>query len=231
MERRAFVALIGAGLAMCTIPSSRTADEPYPHCRGAHGTCERMGKLRLAPRLSSKASQSGDGSSVKISVSSIDLPGADAARIMSFSEELVALNPDVIIGHSTPVVAALHQTTQKIPIVFVVVGDPVGSGFVESIARPDGNITGFSVMWPTITGKYLSILRELKPELNRVALCITPNPGPSRVEALAMATFTEFAEGLPCDPVVAEVQNTARNRKAMTDLGGIPGSALIVMPG
>ena len=89
--------------------------------------------------------------------------------IHSFAKELVALHPDVIIGHSTPVVAALLQATLTIPIVFVVVSDPVGSGFVASLARPGGNVTGFTNLQPTITGKYLSILRILKSQLRRVA--------------------------------------------------------------
>jgi putative ABC transport system substrate-binding protein len=76
----------------------------------------------------------------------------DLERMLSLSKEIVGLHPDVIIGHSTPVVAALLKTTRTIPIVFVAVGDPVGSGFVASIARPGGNITGFSVLQPSITG-------------------------------------------------------------------------------
>ncbi len=104
--------------------------------------------------------------------------GSNAENILSLAKELVALHPDVIIGHSTPVVAALHQATQTIPIVFVVVGDPVGSGFVASVARPGGNITGFTVLQRTMTGKYLSILRELKPQLTRVALMYNPESAP-----------------------------------------------------
>lgn len=102
----------------------------------------------------------------------------DAERMLSLSKELVALHPDVIIGHSTPVVAALLQVTQAIPIVFVVVTDPVGSGFVTSLARPSGNVTGFTNLQPTITGKYLSILRELNSQLSRVALMYNPDLSP-----------------------------------------------------
>jgi putative tryptophan/tyrosine transport system substrate-binding protein len=162
--------------------------------------------------------------------------GADAERMLSLAKELVALHPDVIIGHSTPVVAALHQVTRTIPIVFVVVGDPIGSGFVSSIARPGGNITGFSVMWPTITGKYLSILRGLKPDINRVALMFNEESLPHGGSlpsggAIAMRTFMDSAKEFHVAPIVAQVHNSDEIATTMADLGGAPGSALIVMPG
>src|SRR5580692_9877354 len=91
-----------------------------------------------------------------------------------FAKELAGLHPDVIIGHSTPVVAALLQATLTIPIVFVVVSDPIGSGFVTSLAHPGGNVTGFINLETTITGKYLSILRELNSQLTRVCLMYNP---------------------------------------------------------
>jgi putative ABC transport system substrate-binding protein len=156
--------------------------------------------------------------------------GADHERMRNLSSELVGLQPEVIIGHSTPVVTALHQATQAIPIVFVVVGDPVGSGFVARMARPGGNITGFSVMWPTITGKYLSILRALKPELSHVALMYNIKSGPSTWE-LAARTFTESAKSFHVTPVMVQVDSPAGVETAMAELAAAPGSALIVMPG
>ena len=133
-----------------------------------------MRKLRPAPKSSSKASQKRDGSSVKTSTSNIDLLRATLIACIALSKELVALHPDVIIGHSTPVVAALLKATHTIPIVFVVVADPVGSGFVASLARPGGNVTGFTNLLPTITGKYLSILRDLEPQSGPRGLMYNP---------------------------------------------------------
>ncbi len=148
--------------------------------------------------------------------------GGDAERMLSLSKELVALHPDVIIGHSTPVVAALHQVTQTIPIVFVVVADPVGSGFVTSIARPGGNITGFTVLQPTITGKYLSILRELKPQLTRVGLMYNPESVPGG-GAFLYASFMESAKEFHVTPIAAEVHSPADIETAMADLGSRAG--------
>jgi putative ABC transport system substrate-binding protein len=156
--------------------------------------------------------------------------GSDSDRMLSLSKELVALHPDVIIGHSTPVTAALQSVTQTIPIVFVVVADPVGSGFVKSIANPGGNITGFTVVQPTITGKYLSILRELKPGLSRVALMYNAGSVPGG-GAFYMPPFLESAKEFHVTPIVAEVHTLEAIVSTMTDLGAAPNSALIVMPG
>ena len=89
------------------------------------------------------------------------------------------LKPDCILGQSTPVTAALMQATRTIPIVFVSVSDPIGSGFVASMARPDGNMTGFTVLPATITGKYLSMLKEMVPQLARVAILYNPDSAPA----------------------------------------------------
>src|SRR6516165_4842458 len=94
----------------------------------------------------------------------------DSVRMQALAKELVELKPDCIVGHSTPVVTALMQATRTIPIVFVSVSDPIGSGFVASMARPGGNMTGFTIFPATITGKYLSILKEMMPQLARVAI-------------------------------------------------------------
>jgi putative ABC transport system substrate-binding protein len=94
----------------------------------------------------------------------------DANRYHRYSEELVALAPDVILASGTPSVAALQRITHNIPIVFAVVIDPVGAGFVTSLARPAGNTTGFTAFEYSISGKWLELLKELAPNLTRVAV-------------------------------------------------------------
>ena len=153
----------------------------------------------------------------------------DLDSMLRLSKELVALHPDVIIGHSTPVVAALQQVTHTIPIVFVVVGDPVGSGFVASIARPGGNITGFSVVQSTITGKYLSILRELNPRLTRVALMYNPESVPGG-GTFYMPAFMESGKQFNVTPVEIHVRTSSEIETAMAGLGTVPGGALVVLP-
>src|SRR5262245_1662792 len=98
----------------------------------------------------------------------------DADKIRSFAKELVDLRPDAIVGQSTPVVTALVRETQTIPIVFVNVADPVGSGFVASLARPGGNLTGFTNDNPALSGKWIELLKEIAPRTARAALMFNP---------------------------------------------------------
>ena len=94
----------------------------------------------------------------------------DADKIRSFAKELVDLRPDVIVGHSTPVVAALVRETRTIPIVFINVADPIGSGFVANLSRPGGNLTGFTTDNSELGGKWVELLKAVAPRTVRVAL-------------------------------------------------------------
>jgi putative ABC transport system substrate-binding protein len=92
----------------------------------------------------------------------------------TYAAELVKLAPDVIVANGTPAVSALHQATRSIPVVFVVVVDPVGAGYVQNLARPGGNITGFSTFEPETGTKWLELLKEASPDLRRVAVIWDP---------------------------------------------------------
>src|SRR6266566_3312298 len=102
----------------------------------------------------------------------------DSARMQTLAKELVELKPGCILGQSTPVTDALMQATRTIPIVFVAVSDPIGSGFVASMARPGGNITGFTVLHATIAGKYVSMLKDVVPQLASVGMMYNPDSVP-----------------------------------------------------
>jgi putative ABC transport system substrate-binding protein len=95
-------------------------------------------------------------------------------RARSYAMELVTLAPDLILANGTPALAALHQAAHSIPVIFVVVTDPVGAGYVQSLARPGGNITGFSTFEPEIGSKWLELLKETAPGLKRVAGILDP---------------------------------------------------------
>src|ERR1700756_3693516 len=94
------------------------------------------------------------------------------------AKELIALQPDLILSHITPTTAALLQQTRTIPIIFATVSDPVGSGFVASFSRPDGNVTGFTSIEPTMAGKWLELLKEIAPRVARVAFLFNPVTAP-----------------------------------------------------
>jgi putative tryptophan/tyrosine transport system substrate-binding protein len=98
----------------------------------------------------------------------------DLTRLRRYAAELVSTNPDVAFADSTPSISALQQATRTIPIVFVGGSNPVGSGFVASLARPEGNITGFISFEPAIGGKWLGTLKEIAPRVTRAALIYNP---------------------------------------------------------
>jgi putative ABC transport system substrate-binding protein len=108
------------------------------------------------------------------------------AEIRRHAAELVALAPDVILAHGSPVVGALQQATRTMPIVFVVVADPVGAGFVDGLARPGGNITGFTIFEYAMGGKWLELLKEIAPRVTRVAVLRDPAiaAGPGQLGAI-----------------------------------------------
>ena len=94
----------------------------------------------------------------------------DVELMRRFAQELVAQQPDLILSSTTPTTTALLQQTRTIPIVFAIVADPIGSGFVASFARPGGNVTGFIFTEPTMAGKWLELLKEIAPRVARVAV-------------------------------------------------------------
>ncbi len=125
---------------------------------------------------------------------------ADADRRKAFAKELVDLRPDAIFGQTTPVIGALARETQTIPIVFVLVSDPIGSGFATSLAHPRGNITGFTGNDPAIGGKWVELLKEIAPQTARVALLFNPATAPQlkfympSIKATALSAAVEVSD-------------------------------------
>jgi ABC-type uncharacterized transport system substrate-binding protein len=153
----------------------------------------------------------------------------DSVRMQALAKELVELKPDCILGQSTPVAVALMQATRTIPIVFVAVSDPIGSGFVASMARPGGNITGFTVLHASIAGKYLEMLKEMVPQLARVAIMYNPNSVPDAGKFFSHP-FIESATKLKVHPIIAEVHYPSHIENAIKNLGTESGSGLVVVP-
>ena len=94
------------------------------------------------------------------------------------AQELVASKPNVIVSHATPNTATLHEITRTVPVVFVNVSDPLGSGFVTSFSKPGGNITGFITMEPTMAGEWVELLKEIAPRVTNCALLFNPATAP-----------------------------------------------------
>jgi len=102
----------------------------------------------------------------------------EVGRIQQYAEELVALKPDVILANSTPVLGALQKLTKTVPIVCALVNDPVVLGFVASLSRPGGNITGFTFIDPELIVKWMELLKQVAPSINRAALVFNPKTAP-----------------------------------------------------
>ena len=177
MQRRAFMALLGA-----------TALWPLPARAQQAGRMRRIGVLmaleendpEAAAQLSGFTQGLSDlgwtnGSNLRMEVR---WGGGDVNQIRVFAKELVAAQPDLILSQGTPVTAALQRETRTIPIVFVVVTDPVGEGFVEGLAHPGGNITGFITSEAAMGSKMLDLLLEIAPDITRVAMLFNPQTAP-----------------------------------------------------
>jgi putative tryptophan/tyrosine transport system substrate-binding protein len=154
--------------------------------------------------------------------------GADAARINSYAAELVGASPDVILAITSPSVAALRRTTNTIPIVFVGVGDPVGQGFVASLARPDGNVTGFTGFEFSIGAKWLGLLKGLAPGVTRVAFLFHPELGPFHLQWLN--SVEAAAATLGVEMTAAPVRAAADVERVISAIAATPNSAMVVEP-
>ena len=152
----------------------------------------------------------------------------DLDRVRMYAKELVTLQPDVILVDSTPQTAALQRETSTIPIVFVVVSDPIGSGFVAGLPRPGGNMTGFSNQDPSMGGKWVELLTEIAPNLSRVAAMFNPDTAPF-VRSYYLPPFEAAARSLKMEPMVALVHSDADIETAITSLGRESGG-LVIMP-
>jgi putative ABC transport system substrate-binding protein len=153
--------------------------------------------------------------------------GGDSNRIRALAQELVGLQPDIILANGTAATAALQRGTWTIPIVFMNVGDPVASGIVPRLNQPGGNITGFAIFEPTLGGKWLELLSEIAPGLKRAAIMFNPDFPP--VSAYMPALETE-ARSLKIVPIIAPVHSDVEIETAIIALGREPRGGLVVIP-
>ena len=151
----------------------------------------------------------------------------DAEARQRFAKELVALEPDLILSHNTPTTPALQQQTRTIPVLFAIVSDPVGTGFVASFARPGGNITGFTNIEPTMAGKWLELLKEIAPRVVRVALLFNPATAP--YAEYYLNPFKAAAASFAVEAIVAPVRDTPALETVIAALARTPNGGLIVI--
>ena len=231
MRRRAFITLLGGAAAVPSIlwPLNARAQQGEQIRRigilmptGEHDpeTTLRLGAFRKEfDRLSWS-----EGRNIRIDYR---WAAGVAQQFPAFANELVGLAPAVILVHSNLGVAALQKATRTIPIVFASVADPVGSGFIESLSHPGGNITGFTHFEPPMGGKWLEALKKVAPAVTRVAALL-------HLETAANAAFLQTAQdaapslGVVVSP--ANVHDAAEIERAITAFAAEPNGGLIVMP-
>jgi putative tryptophan/tyrosine transport system substrate-binding protein len=155
--------------------------------------------------------------------------GGDLDLLRRLAKESVKLHPDVIVAVNTPLVAAVLDVTHTIPVVFGLVSDPIGSGFVQNLARPGGNATGFAYGDPSLASKWLELLKEISPAINRVAVLFNPGAAPGG-GAYYLQPFEAAARSFAITPIAAPVRNPGEITQAIASLEGQPPSGLLVTP-
>src|SRR6516162_2247259 len=153
---------------------------------------------------------------------------SDPAVARTYAKQLVELAPDLIVGHPTPVAAALSQATHAIPVVFVSITDPVRDGFVSSMARPGGNMTGFTNYEFSMGAKWLEILKEIAPSTVRVSLMLNPDTGAYYVDYLQSVETVALSHSVQA--TLAPIHNSNEIQSAIASLGRVSGGGLIVLP-
>jgi putative ABC transport system substrate-binding protein len=151
----------------------------------------------------------------------------NAARTTALAAELVGLAPDVILATNTPTARALKQATDKIPIVFAGLADPIADGIVGSLSHPQGNITGFTSFNAEIAGKWLQLLKEVSPGIERVVVIYNPDTAPY---AIFLPVMEAVAPKIGATLRLAQVRDQAAIESAIDGLASAPGTALLIMP-
>jgi len=151
---------------------------------------------------------------------------ADINRVRTLASELVGLRPDVLVAGGTPVVAALRQATREIPIVFTGVADPIGAGFVASLARPGGNVTGFMTTEPPLRGKWVEFLKGITPGLQRAVFLFNPEFAPFAGESFRQAEAAAVRLNVGLIPTAVRDESDVED--ALAALARVPNSGLVV---
>ncbi len=227
MRRREFVTLLGAAVWPIAASAQQSDRIRRVGVLMPFATGDAAGKLELAAFAQQlQALGWTDGGNLRIDYR---WAAGDPERMQVLAKELIALQPDVVFSRSTPVTGALVKQTRAIPLVFVVVSDPVGEGFVASVARPGGNATGFTNAESSLTGKWLGLLKEMMPSINRVAFIFDP-----KVAAGGGSYYTKLIEAAApqfrVSPTAVPIRGSADIESAVGDFLRIPNGGLLVLP-
>jgi putative ABC transport system substrate-binding protein len=152
----------------------------------------------------------------------------NAEAMERFAKELLALQPDLILSQSTPTTLTLLHQTHTVPIIFAAVADPVGSGFVASLSRPGGNVTGFTAMEGSVAGKWLELLKEIAPRVARVVFLF--NPATATYAEYYLTPFKAAAASFGVEAIAAPAHDMAEFESVVAAQAHTPNTGLILMP-
>jgi putative ABC transport system substrate-binding protein len=225
MKRRQFIAGLGSVAAWPVVAQGQQADRVR-----RIGTLLGLDENDPGTKLNASVFTQGladlgwtEGRNVRIDVRG---GGGDTNRIRALAQELVGLQPDIILTNSIPATRAVQRETRTIPIVFVNVADPVTSSIVARLDRPSGNITGFATLEGTLGGKWLELLSEITPGLKRAAIMFNPETAPVSVY---MPSIEMAARSLNIVRIITPVHDEGEIEAAIVSLGPEPGRGLIVI--
>jgi ABC-type uncharacterized transport system substrate-binding protein len=229
MKRRELITLLG-GAAAATWPIAARAQQTEQSRRigvlMAYAESDREGQAWIAAfREGLQKLGWAEGRNIRIV---LRWAADDVGLMQQFAKELVAHQPDIILTQNTPSTAAMLRQTRSIPIIFGLVSDPVGSGFVASFSRPGGNVTGFVNFEGSVGGKWLELLKETAPRTNRVAFLFNPTTAP--FASYYLDSFKAAARTLAVEAITAPVSDLSQLESAVVALGREPDSGVIVMP-
>jgi putative tryptophan/tyrosine transport system substrate-binding protein len=228
MKRRAFITLLGGAAAAWPLAARAQQSERMRRIGVLMSLAETDPEAQARVAAFREGLQTlgwAEGRNVRID---IRWAASDAALIQRFAKELIALQPDLILSHNTPTTASLLRQTRTIPIVFVIVSDPVGSGFVASFPRPGGNITGFTNIEPTMAGKWLELLKEIAPSVARVALLF--NPATTPYAEYYLGPLKAAAAFFAVEATATPVRDAPGLESVVAAHAREPNSGLLVMP-
>ena len=227
MNRRDFIALVGGAAAAWPLAAWAQQPDGMRRIGVLMGLAEddQATRARLAA-FRQGLEKRGWSEERNVRVEYRFAPASAQAQVLA--KELVALRPEVILAHTTPVTAALQQESSTIPIVFAAVTDPIGSGFVASLPRPGGNITGVMLYEASITGNWLAMLKEIAPNLVRAAFVANPKTATFYDYYLRAAEAAAPSVGL--EPVPTLVENATDIERAIGSFASAPNGGLVLIP-
>jgi putative ABC transport system substrate-binding protein len=226
MQRREFIRLVGGSAFAWPFTASAQQSERVRHIAILMGLAENDPETRQRLAIFKNEMEKlgwSEGRNLRIEVRFAPA-GEQASQL---AKELIALQPDVILAHSAQIAGALFQQTREIPIVFVNVSDPIGAGFIVSLARPGGNFTGVLHYEPGILGKWLAMLKEIAPTVMRAALVGDPK---SPVYNYFVRTGQAAGRSLAIELVPTPVENAADIERSIESFAGTPNGGLLLPP-